>query len=525
MNGVGQAPEAEDRKDTMTLGQESCGEAGTEPAVEAGAGAKSERLGRLLIFIVAYNAERTIEDVLRRIPTSLAERYEVEVLIIDDSSKDDTFFRSELANRRGIVPFKLTVLFNPVNQGYGGNQKIGFHYAIENGFDWVALVHGDGQYAPECLPDLVAVLAGGEAEAVFGSRMLDRGGALRGGMPLYKYVGNKILTRFQNLLLGTRLSEFHSGYRLYATRALAAVPFDLNSNDFHFDTEIIIQFVIARLRIRELPIPTFYGDEVCHVNGLHYAWNVCWTTLQARVQRYHIFYDRKFDCAVEPPPVGEDRLGFLDRQVLARVAPDSRVLVIGTLAGPLRRELEARSCRLVDHDEERLASSNLDVKNFDCLLLAGDGIPGDQPEQLIPDLRRLCVDSPDITIILHVANVAFCVTRLLLLLGRFSYSRQGVINLRQHRLFTLRSVRKLFSQNGFQIVTIVGVPLPYERFFRSGTLARLASSLHSGLIRVWKGLCGYQFLVGTRPLPSLHYLLRRAEQVAEERKKELPVSG
>ncbi len=303
-------------------------------AVEAGAGARTERRGRLLIFIVAYNAERTIEDVLRRIPTSLAERYEVEVLIIDDSSKDDTFFRSELANRRGIVPFKLTVLFNPVNQGYGGNQKIGFHYAIENGFDWVALVHGDGQYAPECLPDLVAVLAGGEAEAVFGSRMLDRGGALRGGMPLYKYVGNKILTRFQNLLLGTRLSEFHSGYRLYATRALAAVPFDLNSNDFHFDTEIIIQFVIARLRIRELPIPTFYGDEVCHVNGLHYAWNVCWTTLQARVQRYHIFYDRKFDCAVEPPPVGEDRLGFLDRQVLARVAPDSRVLVIGTLAGP-----------------------------------------------------------------------------------------------------------------------------------------------------------------------------------------------
>ena len=111
------------------------------------------------------------------------------------------------------------------------------------------------------------------------------------------------------------------------------------------------------------------------------------------------------------------------------------------------------------------------------------------------------------------------------LLGRFSYSRQGVINLRQHRLFTLRSVRKLFSQNGFQIVTIVGVPLPYERFFRSGTLARLASSLHSGLIRVWKGLFGYQFLVVTRPLPSLHYLLRRAEQVAEERKKELPVSG
>lgn len=103
--------------------------------------------GRLLIFIVAYNAERTIESVLKRIPHSLSERYDVEVLIIDDSSQDNTFTRSQLAKRSGTIPFKLTVLFNPVNQGYGGNQKIGFHYAIKNGFDWVALVHGDGQYA------------------------------------------------------------------------------------------------------------------------------------------------------------------------------------------------------------------------------------------------------------------------------------------------------------------------------------------------------------------------------------------
>ena len=509
----------------MTDRQDNGAEAGAKVSDAASDGSTTERLGRLLIFIVAYNAERTIEDVLRRIPTSLAEHYEVEVLIIDDSSKDDTFFRSELAKRSGIVPFKLTVLFNPVNQGYGGNQKIGFHYAIENGFDWVALVHGDGQYAPECLPDLVTVLANGEAEAIFGSRMLDRGGALRGGMPLYKFVGNKILTRFQNLMLGSRLSEFHSGYRLYTTKALAAVPFDLNSNDFHFDTEIIIQFIIARLRIRELPVPTFYGDEVCHVNGLQYAWNVFRTTLQARVQRYHIFYDRKFDCAVESLPLGRDRLGFLDRQVLARVAAGTRILVIGSLDAALRRELEARGCRLVDHHEERLATETLEVKDFDYLVLAEDGIPGGQPEHLIPGLRRLCVDSPDITIILHVANVAFCLTRLLLLFGRFSYSRQGVINLRQHRLFTLRSVRKLFSQNGFQIVSIAGVPLPYERFFQTEALARLASGLHAGLIWLWKGLFGYQFLVVTRPLPSLQYLLRRAEQVAEERKKELPISG
>jgi glycosyltransferase involved in cell wall biosynthesis len=124
------------------------------------------------------------------------------------------------------------VLYNPVNQGYGGNQKIGYHYAIENGFDFVALLHGDGQYAPEMLGALTEPLRQGEADAVFGSRMLVRGDALKGGMPLYKFLGNRILTSVQNRLLGTKLSEFHSGYRVYRVSAIKALPFDRNSNVF-----------------------------------------------------------------------------------------------------------------------------------------------------------------------------------------------------------------------------------------------------------------------------------------------------
>ncbi|PYO44942.1 MAG: glycosyltransferase family 2 protein [Gemmatimonadetes bacterium] len=195
---------------------------------------------RLLIFIVAYNAERTIQDVLARIPHGLADDYHVEVLVIDDSSPDQTFERGEEVRGSQTLPFKLHVLFNPINQGYGGNQKIGFHFAIERDFDFVALVHGDGQYAPECLPGLVEPLAKGEADAVFGSRMMESRGALSGGMPLYKFVGNKILTAAQNRLLRLRLSEFHSGYRVYSVDALRRIPFSLNTNDFHFDTEIII---------------------------------------------------------------------------------------------------------------------------------------------------------------------------------------------------------------------------------------------------------------------------------------------
>ncbi len=147
--------------------------------------------------------------------------------------------------RDGAIPFPLHVLFNPVNQGYGGNQKIGYHFAIERGFDFVALVHGDGQYAPECLPELVRPLRDGEADAVFGSRMLEKAAALRGGMPLYKYVGNKILTGSRTACSASSLSEFHSGYRVYAVAALKQIPFALNTNDFHFDTEIIVQLMLG----------------------------------------------------------------------------------------------------------------------------------------------------------------------------------------------------------------------------------------------------------------------------------------
>src|SRR5436305_6576632 len=178
---------------------------------------------RIGILVVAYNAESTLRTVLRRIPQEIWEKTD-EVFVFDDASQDRTFETGQAC----LDEFgnKLKVFRNPVNLMYGGNQRRGYQYAIEHGLDYVVLLHGDGQYAPEVMQSLLTPLETGRAEMVMGSRMLIEGAALRGHMPRYKYVGNKVLTWIENRLAGTRLSEFHSGYRAYALDALRTIPLE-----------------------------------------------------------------------------------------------------------------------------------------------------------------------------------------------------------------------------------------------------------------------------------------------------------
>ena len=252
---------------------------------------------KLLIFIVAYNHEKTIEKVVNRIPKKLFNFYDLEILIIDDASKDRTFVISKKikAKYKKNNSFKINIFYNPINQGYGGNQKIGYHYAIKNKFRYVVLLHGDGQYAPEVLPKLLNQISLKNYDVVMGSRMINKKLALKGGMPLYKFVGNIILTKIQNFLLGTRFAEFHTGYRIYSINSLKKIPFYFNTKDFHFDTEILIQLVMTENKIKEISIPTFYGDEICHVNGMKYAFNVLRMTFLAKFQKIMNFnFSKKF---------------------------------------------------------------------------------------------------------------------------------------------------------------------------------------------------------------------------------------
>lgn len=238
---------------------------------------------RIGIFIIAYNAVNHLSKTLSRVKSELYEKVE-EIFVIDDCSRDNTY-HAALGYKAQQGVDKLTVHRNKENQGYGGNQKVGYQYAIDRGFDIVALVHGDGQYAPEALEELLEPLVRGEADMVFGSRMSTRGAALKGGMPLYKFLGNRVLTTIQNKLTGLNLSEYHSGYRLYSVHALKKIPFQSFTNSWHFDTQIILALAERGMRIVERPIPTYYGDEICHVNGIPYAMHCILTTFRYYLNR------------------------------------------------------------------------------------------------------------------------------------------------------------------------------------------------------------------------------------------------
>jgi glycosyltransferase involved in cell wall biosynthesis len=481
---------------------------------------------KLLIFIVAYHAASTISSVLSRIPHSLIDDFHIEVLIIDDASQDNTFEIGLKIAKDGNLPFQIHVLFNPVNQGYGGNQKLGYHYAIENGFDFVALVHGDGQYAPECLGELIQPLASNTADAVFGSRMLTRGQALKGGMPLYKYVGNKILTTFENYILKSKLSEFHSGYRLYSTRALQKIPFDLNTNDFHFDTEIIIQFLSAGLRITELPIPTYYGDEICRVNGMKYAWDVVKAVLKSKAQTMGLIYSPNFDCG----PIGNDhyelKLGYKSphSEILHHIRPGSNVLDLGCAGGYIGKLLQEKlGCKVTGVDYFDLAPGitldefikcdlnrgvpNIDFRHFDYIVMLDIIEHLSSPESFIQSLRKALDQNPKAIVIASSGNIGFIIPRLMLFIGQFNYGKRGILDLTHTRLFTFKSFSQLFSQNGFKIDFRVGIPGPFPLALGSNPLSRMLVWLNTLGIKISKGLFSYQIFVVARTLPSLAHLL------------------
>ena len=240
---------------------------------------------KILIFIPAYNVEKKITKVLNKIPKIVFNKYTIKILVIEDNSSDKTLSVIKKVIKKKGDKIKIYLIANKKNKGYGGVQKIAFNYAIKKNFKYVVMLHGDNQYPANKILLLIKPLLTNKYDAVFGSRMINSINALKGGMPLYKYLGNIALTFFQNLVLSSNLSEFHSGYRSYKVSSLKKIKFKSNTNDFHFDTEIIIQFLKNNLKIKEIAMSTHYGNEISHLRSIPYGLNIVRSTLLSRFKK------------------------------------------------------------------------------------------------------------------------------------------------------------------------------------------------------------------------------------------------
>lgn len=243
---------------------------------------------KIMIVMPGYNAAKTLEATYRQIPKG----WYNDIILVDDGSTDAT---SRLAKKLGI-----TVIRHESNTGYGGAQKTMYDAAIKRSADIVVMIHPDNQYDPRIAQKVAEPLIKGEADVVLASRFLKDpiiGGPLKGGMPFYKFFGNRILTWLENAVLGTYFSEYHTGYRAYTTKALKSIPYNLNSNDFVFDNEIIIQCILRRLRFKEIPVETRYTIDASSIsvgNAFCYSWGVLKTMAKyllhkTGVKKFEIF--------------------------------------------------------------------------------------------------------------------------------------------------------------------------------------------------------------------------------------------
>jgi glycosyltransferase involved in cell wall biosynthesis len=231
---------------------------------------------KVVVVLPAYNAERTLEMTYRELPFDIVD----EVVLVDDASKDNT---SKLGKSLGIQH----VIKHDQNKGYGGNQKTCYRKALELGADIAIMVHPDYQYTPKLVTAMCSIIANDVYPAVYASRILGKG-ALRGGMPIYKYIANRILTLFQNILINQKLSEYHTGYRAFSKEVLEAIDLEANSDDFVFDNQMTAQVFYAGFEIGEVTCPTKYFEEASSINfkrSAIYGLGVIKVSIQYRLQK------------------------------------------------------------------------------------------------------------------------------------------------------------------------------------------------------------------------------------------------
>ena len=472
------------------------------------------------ILVVTYNAASTLAQTLDRIPAEF--RSEIhEVLVGDDYSQDSTHLVA-LGYQQISPDLPLKIVRHPKNLGYGGNQKWGYQYAIEHGWDVVVLLHGDGQYAPELLPSMIEPIVEGRAKAVFGSRIMNQGEARRGGMPAYKFVGNRILTTFQNAVVGTELTEWHSGYRAYDVKALVEAParrelrrLQLRHRDHHPaprggvpdprdpDPHLLRRRDLLRRRhgVRQgrhqgrAPLP---GAQAGLRHGRDGLRRPAPTTSRRGPTR---------------PTVAS--CGWMS------MLPPSRILDLGCSDGELGARLMEMGHEVVGVDFEEHKGVREKLTDFFQADLE-DGIPegvgGDYdvvlcadvlehvraPEKVLDGARAVL--RPGGSVITSIPNFGHWYPRARVAIGRFDYDARGILDRGHLRFFTKRSFAHLVASAGWEIrrQESIGLPLRGRRPRRLVHRRRAASAprvrrADRALVGLRPQLFAYQFIYELAP--------------------------
>ncbi|MEL6360141.1 MAG: glycosyltransferase [Pseudomonadota bacterium] len=487
-----------------------------------------------LLAILAYEAEAHIRSVIDRIPRDLINSDRMFILVSDDGSTDNTAkIAAEHCAETGIKNVEVIRLAK--NQGYGGNQKVVYAYAIDNKFESVTMLHGDGQYPPELIPRFLEELEAGN-DVVLGSRMLKRIDALKGGMPLYKFFGNQTLTRTQNAILGSSFSEFHTGYRAYSLDFLQRTPLDQYTNDFHFDTQILLQALHLDAKVKEFAIPTHYGDEVCRVDGMKYAKDIMGETVayaaQKRGMLVSLKYPREENRVYEAKDQDPKSTHSLSRDYLNENPDLKSVLDLGcgngitpfvlrdrkdlTLTGAdlyaPSDENEHKYDRFIKIDLENI-DDEIDLDDYDVILLMDVIEHLSYPEEFIIKLREKYDGKKPLKLIISTPNVAFIFVRLGLLLGRFNYAHRGILDITHRRLFTKSTLKNLYVETGLKELKTVGVGPPFVLIGDNWFWKSVGGVWHF-FARLIPSLFAFQFWSVLEIKPSSRHVLNSAERFA-----------
>ena len=455
---------------------------------------KAQISRRLALVIVGEGTPQQLASTLTRIPEAARRRVTSMIGI------------ARIDGTPAAVPGLPELVELDYVEGYGARLKRAYERALADNVDVVVTIHAAGEYAPELLEQLVAPIVADEADAVFGVRSPEMLASMADGMPLYKFLGNRALSTLENMLLQTGLTDLHSGYRAITADALRSIPFQKSADDWHFDTEVIIQLHAARMRFASVPIGTYSSPEIGVVNGVRYAFEVAKSVAAFKLHELGLRRSPAFEVraayALKKSPLSSHA------RLLELLGPyPKRVLDVGSGTGDISSELERRGHTVTAIDmfpprvelREFIAADfsrglPLDAeRKFDVIVLADvlEHLP--EPSQTLRGLLQHLDEAG--VVLVSLPNAVHWSVRAHVAAGRFEYTNRGLLDRGHLRFFTDSTARRLFRDAGLQVARHVTTPVPWENVSRRAEGSRALKALElvdAGLGALRPNLFAYQ---------------------------------